>query len=101
MFTEHERSLVKRALIDPAAREELRQFVRPYVEREAATNIQRWNAEAVQREEFFSAGMSAFDHAFNVYLKNFIENESVAFSEYFVWWARQAMWSCFEARKNT
>ena len=100
MFTEHERELIRRALTDQHARRQLRQYILPFVDREALRNINRWDARPEHQSDFLTAGMSEFDRAFNIYLKNLPENGNIAFSIYFIWWARQAMWTHFEEHRD-
>jgi hypothetical protein len=88
----NDKNLEKKAATDSNAREKLRQAVGTTAVYQAQGIIKVKGLDIAIETELVGAGMSVFDTAFNLYIKNGQTiDESMNFSPYFGWWARQAM----------
>jgi hypothetical protein len=78
-----ERILIKEALATEIGKERLRRYVKSYMRSQSIS-------DAYERE-LVAAGMSAFEHAFRLYLAkgHYLTSNEDHFAHYFVWWARQ------------
>ncbi len=94
----NDKELEKRAAMEPAAREELRKVVMVTALYQAQGVIEALKLDKSREKELASIGMTAFDKAFYHYMKygHITENTDYTFSEYFGWWARQAIVSYIE-----
>lgn len=92
-FFDEEKELILKAITDPDSREQLRVHLRAKTEEQAELLITNFKYDSIHKNKMIEAGLSAFDNAFNIYLKNstHIQNPEILFSEYFGWFARQAM----------
>jgi hypothetical protein len=88
----NDKDLEIRAVTNPVAREELQFSVRPAVLNQVKHVSALRNISKGKETELVNIGMSMFDHAFNVYIKNgSVFDEAMNFSPYLAWWARQAI----------
>ncbi len=87
----NDRELEKRAAYDNEAREELRGAVETTAKYQAERIIVLRKLSIDKLKELTDAGMTAFDHALNLYLKSGMLMEDTNFSLYFGWHARQAI----------
>lgn len=88
-----ERELVRKAAVDPRARQQLKEALLPYVVKATKELMQKWNVSDSREQELIEVGMAPFDRVFNIYLKNVAEHNEFEgyFYKYYIWWMRKAI----------
>lgn len=88
-----ERELVRKAAVDPAPRQILREELRPHVIRAVGEFMRSWNVPKERERELIEVGMEPFDRVFGIYLKNAQDRDTEEghFYAYYLWWMRKAI----------
>lgn len=88
-----ERELVRAAVSDTSAREQLQKLIVETTQSEVVRFMRNWNISHSHKDELFAAASEDFDNVLDVYLKNgrALEDEEGHFPKYFRWCARQTM----------
>lgn len=96
-----ERELVREAAVNPAARQQLRKELLPYVIRATKEFMKSRSIPEQREQELVEVGMEPFDRVFNIYLKNVAEHNEFDgyFYKYYIWWMRKAISEYLLARK--
>ncbi len=95
-----ERQLVREAAVNPAAREQLKKELLPYVVQATKKLIQSRGIPEHREQELVTVGMTPFDRVFNIYLKNIGEHyeEEGYFYKYYIWWMRKAIFEYLHSK---
>ena len=88
-----ERQLVREAAVNPAARQQLKQELLPYVVRATKEFMKSRSIPERREQELVEVGMALFDRVFNIYLKNATDHNEYEghFYSYYRWWMRKAI----------
>lgn len=93
MHSKADPMLIRRAMEDSGAREELRELLLPRVSSTVKVFLDKHHMPHTRQLELTNIGMSAFDYALSVYMKNpeNFSRDTDFFCDYYIWWARQAI----------
>lgn len=89
MTSPNEYELIRAALVNRSAREKLREAANTVAHTEIKRFMTHWNIGEEVEEQLIEAGLSTFNQAFHLYMKNGSAHEGVSFLQYFTWWIRQ------------
>ncbi|HHT9130288.1 MAG TPA: hypothetical protein ACFYEC_05425 [Candidatus Brocadiaceae bacterium] len=95
-----ERQLVKEAAVNPAAREQLKKELLPYVVLATKELMKSRGIPEEREQELIDVGIAPFDRVFNIYLKNASgrHEEEGFFYKYYLWWMRKAIFEYLHAK---
>ena len=88
-----ERELVRDAVVNPSAREQLKKALLPHVAHSTKEFMKSRGIPEVREHELVEVGMASFDRVFNIYIKNARDREEKDghFYKYYYWWMRKAI----------
>ncbi len=95
-----ERQLVKDAVVNPAARQQLKKELSSYVAHATKELMKLRGIPEHREQELVEVGMEPFDRVFNIYLKNAADHHEYEgyFYDYYRWWMKKAIFEYLHAQ---